>query len=162
NAPELGEHQRAVIKSSAVAILFVGEGMVAVRAVEPRKARLFAIRYPAEERLVRLVEAGQHILQNVAGNGGRLRAPLPRVLEFGFLLVAREGDAAALPGGDALLQSSVVERATVPEDALQRTLLCGRGPQLLLVGLVARCLFAHVSVFSSGSTKAVDDQDVWL
>src|SRR5262249_29197292 len=55
-----------------------------------------------------------------------------------FLLRAREGDAALFPQGDALLQGGVVERAPVPQDHLQRTCLCGRGPEFLLIGLAHR------------------------
>src|SRR5258708_15612555 len=46
--------------------------------------------------------------------------------------LARDGDVAALPGGDALRQSGVVERAAPPEDRLKLALLFGRRPQLLL------------------------------
>src|SRR5260221_772136 len=55
--------------------------------------------------------------------------------EFGFLLVAREGDAPLAVQADALLQGGVVELAAAPEDLVQRPLLGRRGPQLLFVGL---------------------------
>src|SRR5262249_32944073 len=86
------------------------------------------------------------------------------VLQLDFLLIAREADVAALPGGDALLQSDIVEGTTAPQDTLQRTLLGGRGPQLLLVGLAARSccrLFAHACVFPARSTKVVAHQDCY-
>src|SRR5262249_1076239 len=59
----------------------------------------------------------------------------PDRLELRFLLVARDGDAAALPGGDALLKGRVVERAAMPEYFVQHPLLRGRWPQFLFVGL---------------------------
>ncbi len=49
------------------------------------------------------------------------------VLQFGFLLKARDGDATPLPGGDALLQGGVVEIAAAPQDDFKRPLLCGVG-----------------------------------
>ncbi len=75
-------------------------------------------------------------------DGGVLRELRADGLQFGFLLVARDGDVAALPGGDALLQGGVVELAAAPQHFLQRPLLGGRGTQLLFVGL------AHESVWS--------------
>src|SRR5262249_49140252 len=42
---------------------------------------------------------------------------------------------AAPPPGEALLQGGVVERAAAPQDRLKLTLLSGREPQLLLIGL---------------------------
>ena len=108
------------------------------------------------------IQARQDILQHVAVEGDILWERLTDGRELGFLLRAGEADVAALPGGDALLQGRVVEGATAPQDLLKRTLLGGRGPQLFLVRRAPRRLFAHVSVFSSRSTRAVDDQDVWL
>src|SRR5260370_40360123 len=66
---------------------------------------------------------------------GVLRHRRPQVLQLGFLLVAREGDAALFPERDALLQGGVVERATTPQDHFKRALLGGRGPESLLIGL---------------------------
>ena len=75
-----------------------------------------------------------------SGNAARI------VLQLGFLLVARDRDVAPLPGRDALLQGGVVEHATAPEHLLQRPLLGGRRPQLLLVGLAHRWLL-HMVLF---------------
>jgi|GEM_PF-4413717 len=57
-------------------------------------------------------------------------------LELGFLLVTRDGDMAALPSGDALLQGGVVQRATAPQRVRQRPLLGRRGTQFLFECLV--------------------------
>jgi hypothetical protein len=46
----------------------------------------------------------------MAVDGGVVRELLTDRLQLGFLLRAREGDVAALPGGDALFQGGVVER----------------------------------------------------
>src|SRR5260221_10951763 len=59
-------------------------------------------------------------------------------LQLGFLLVARDGDVAPLPGGDALLQGGVVELAAAPEHVVQRPLLSGRGSPFLFVRLASR------------------------
>ena len=111
-------------------------------ALDPGKARLFSIRQAAEERLVRLVQAGQHVLQDMAmamamdaGVLWHLRAP---GFQLGFLLRAREGDVAALPGGDALFQGGVLERAAAPQDELKLALLAGCRPQFLLERLAHR------------------------
>jgi hypothetical protein len=61
HAPDLAEDQIPIIQAGAIAELFVGEGVGAVLAVLAGKAGLFSIRQAAEERLVRLVQAGQHI-----------------------------------------------------------------------------------------------------
>src|SRR5262249_41217971 len=55
-----------------------------------------------------------------------------------------------------------VERATAPQDALQRTLLGRRGLELLLVRLAARPLCTHGYVFSSRSTNSGEQRDIWL
>ena len=57
------------------------------------------------------------------------------VLQFRFLRVAFHRDVAAFPGGLALFQRDVIERAAAPQDHVQRSLLFRRRPQLLLVGL---------------------------
>jgi hypothetical protein len=104
-------------------------------------------------------------LEHVAVDGGILWEGRVDILELGFLLRAGERDMAALPGGDALLECRVVQRTAVPQDLLQRTLLRWCGAERFLVGRAARpvCpLFAQGSVFSSGSTQSVDDQDLWL
>src|SRR5258707_6120000 len=44
-------------------------------------------------------------------------------------------DSALSPQGNALFQRRVVERATAPQDTLQRPLLLGRRPQLVFVAL---------------------------
>jgi hypothetical protein len=82
------------------------------------EAWFFTILDAAEEGLVRLVQAGQDILQHMAVDGGVFRELLTDRLQLGFLLIPREGDVAALPGGDALFQGGVVERATAPQDVL--------------------------------------------
>ena len=61
---------------------------IAVAPLETRKARLLAPLDATEERLIRLIQPRQHVLQDVAVNGrilGELRA---NVLEFRFLLIA--------------------------------------------------------------------------
>ena len=50
-----------------------------------------------EERLIGLVEPCQHVLQDVRVDGGVLRECGAEVLQLGFLLEARDGDADALP-----------------------------------------------------------------
>ena len=67
-------------------------------------------------------------------DGGVLGKVSANVLQLGCLLVARDGDTATLPRGDALLQGGVVELSAAPQDCFQRSVLGRRGTQLLLVG----------------------------
>jgi len=60
--------------------------VVAVLAVKAGKARLFSIRQAAEERLLRRVEAGQHVLQDMALDAGVLWHLRAQGLQLGFLL----------------------------------------------------------------------------
>jgi hypothetical protein len=152
DVPKLGEHQHPVRQPRAVAILLETERMVAVLALEAREARFLAPFEPAEEGLIGLVEPREHILQHVAVDGGVLGKRGADILEFGVLREPRDGDRAALPGGDTLLQRRVGERAAAHEDALKLPLLGGRGPELRLVGFMAGRL-VHILVFRPGSAK---------
>jgi hypothetical protein len=71
---------------------------------------------------------------------GKLRSYL---LQFGFLLVTREGDMASLVGSDALFEGGVVEITTAPEDFIQRSLLGGSRAEFLFKCL-AHCWLFHV------------------
>ena len=85
-------------------------------------------------------------MQHVRVVGSVLRQLGTDRLQLGFLLIAGEGDVAALPRRDALFKRRVVELATAPQDTLQLPLLRGSWPQLLLIRLVARScchLFTH-------------------
>src|SRR5260221_14112739 len=56
------QDERAVVQSGAVAILLEGEALEAVAALEAWKADFLPALYPAEERLIGLIQTGQHIL----------------------------------------------------------------------------------------------------
>jgi len=86
HAPDLAEDQLPILQAGASADLFGGEGVVAVLAVKAGKARLFSIRQAAEERLLRRVEAGQHVLQAMALDAGVLWHLRAQGLQLGFLL----------------------------------------------------------------------------
>src|SRR5262245_4455438 len=161
DASDLRQHQTAVIQPGAVAVLLVGERVVALAPPEAREPRLLARLHPPEERLIGLVEACAHVLQHMAVDGRVLRHGLADGLDFCFLLVARERDVATCPGRDALFQGGVVKRAAAPQDALQLPLLGGGGPKLFLVGLAA-CLVAHTRIFQPGTTTSGGHQDFWL
>src|SRR5258706_14645876 len=134
-APNLAQDEIAVIQLDTVAILLVGETVVAVAPLKARETWLFPPRQTTEERLVRLVQPREHILQDVCVDRSVLREIRPQVLQLCFLLVARDRDAAPLPSGDALLQRRIVERAAAPQVKLQRPLLLGRRLQPVLVAL---------------------------
>jgi hypothetical protein len=93
----------------------------AVRAVEARKPRLLPVRDAPEERLVGLLQPGEHVLQPMAVEGGIVWHVRTQRLPLRFLLIAREGDAALFVQTDALLQGRVGEGATMPQDECPRT-----------------------------------------
>src|SRR5262249_48506662 len=116
--------------------------VVAVLAVAAGKPRLLPVRYAAEERLRGRIQPGEHVVQHVAVEGGRVRQLRTQRLQLGFLLVAREGDTPRFVQGEALFAGVVVERARARQDAFPVTLLCGRRPLFLLKRLAHRL---HVS-----------------
>ena len=101
----LGEDQEAVVERRAVAELLEGERVVTGRAPWKRGKPAFSPACIAtKERLIRLVEPRQHILQDMRVDGGVLRKRSTDVLEFGFLLhSARRETPRTTVGGDALL-----------------------------------------------------------
>jgi hypothetical protein len=146
DTPELGQDERSIVEPRAVAILLETERMVAGAALKAREARFLAPRDAPEEGLIRLVEPREHVVQDMGVEGGVLGKLRTDGLELGFLREARNGDMAAPPGSDTLLQGGVVELAAAPQDFLQRPLLGGRGPQLFFVGFMAGHL-VHIPVF---------------
>ena len=85
-------------------------------ALEAGIAWLLAPLDPLKERLIGFVEPGQHILQDVAVESIILGEGVRRSLaSFRFLGEAFHRDVAAVPGGLALLEGHVVERATAPQ-----------------------------------------------
>jgi hypothetical protein len=106
---------------NSLAELLVGEAVEAIAALEAREARLLsslAPVHPGEVRLIGRVEPGEHVLQDVAVDGGVVGHLRADGLQLGFLVVAGDGAVAPLPGGDALLQRGVVERTAQPQHAL--------------------------------------------
>ena len=67
NAPDLRQDQEAVVQPRAAVLthLGIGEAVVAVAALEARIPRRFTRRHPPEERLERLVQPMQHVLQDL-------------------------------------------------------------------------------------------------
>ena len=126
--------------------------MLAGAALQAWEARLLASGYPAEERVLRRVQPRQHILQHVAMQGGVVRELGTNGLELGFLLRARaagqtwQRTQAVLRWSRATLER--VRQRHTTHDALQRTLLSGRGLELLLGGL-AHTLLVHTAPYWS-------------
>ena len=94
---KLGETEHAAVQHRAVAILRIGEGMVAVGPLETWVAGCFTFFHSAEERLIRRVHPAQHVLQDL-----RMHLPIVRARGFqvrqlrGLLIVAR-ADTLATP-----------------------------------------------------------------
>jgi hypothetical protein len=63
----------------------------------------------------------------MAVDAGVLRERRAKVLQLGFLLIARDGDARPLPGRDALLQGRVVEPVTQAKHTPKFPLVGGSG-----------------------------------
>src|SRR5215472_3106407 len=114
-APDLGEHQSAVLQPGAVALLLVGKRVVTVLALEAGAARLLPMLDTAKERLIRRVQPRQHILQDMGVVRTVLWPLSAQCLELGFLLGAAHREATLSPQRDALLQGGVVARATAPQ-----------------------------------------------
>jgi hypothetical protein len=69
DAPDLGHDEQAVVQPGAVAILLEGEGVIAGAALEAGEAGGLTGSHPQEEGLIRLVQPGQHVVQDVAVDG---------------------------------------------------------------------------------------------
>jgi hypothetical protein len=65
--------------------------VVTVASLQAWEAGLLARWHPSEEHLAGLVQAGEHVLQDVAVTGSVFREVLADALQLGFLLVARDG-----------------------------------------------------------------------
>src|SRR5262249_4966559 len=100
------------------------------------ETRLLPALRPAKERLVRLIQSRQRVLQDMGVNGGVRWELSADGLQLRFLLQAREGDVTSLRGGETRRQGGGVERAAAPQDVVQRPLLRAGGTELLLVGVI--------------------------
>ncbi len=85
-------------------------------------------------------------------DGGELGKLSPNVLQFGFLLVPRDGDTCSLPGRDTLLQGRVIQPAAQANNSPQFPLLRGSGNELVLERLAERLLI-HSGLFCLIGTK---------
>jgi hypothetical protein len=103
--------------------------------------------------------------------GGVFRQLRTEVFQLRFLLVAREADAAMWHRSQAVMRCSRACSRAALESVRQRQKrhktrssahLRRRGPQLLLVGLAACGVIAHVGVVPPASTTSEGHQDVWL
>ena len=115
DAPDLRQDEETVSRRAPLPYRLEVKECQRLRPWKRGKARLLPRLHAPEERLIRLVEPCQHVLQHVAVDGGVFGHLCPDGLQLGFLCKARDGDVAALPGGDALLERGVVERAAAPE-----------------------------------------------
>src|SRR5260221_5949480 len=86
DAPNLRQGEEAIIQPGAIAVFLEGEAVQAVAALEAREARLLTALYPAEERLIGLVEPRQHVLEEVRLEGGVLWHLRADGLQLCFLL----------------------------------------------------------------------------
>src|SRR5258708_1799455 len=119
-----GEDERTILELGAVGILLRGESLVAVPPMQAGETGWLAVRHAPEDGLRGRVQPRQHVVQDLTVEGGVLRQVRAQGFACRFLLRAREGHAALLPQGAALLQGGVVARAaraTAPQDARQLT-----------------------------------------
>ena len=70
--------------------------MEALAALAAGETSFLASLQAPEERLIRLVQPRQHVLEHRTVEGGVLGQLRAEVLEFSFLLEARDGDMAAV------------------------------------------------------------------
>jgi hypothetical protein len=87
-------------------MLFVGQGVPAGACLKAGEAWLLPVRHTAEEGLRGRVQAGQHILHDMGVDGGILRERRQHRLQLGFLLRAREADAALWQRCQAVMRCS--------------------------------------------------------
>ena len=104
NTADFGEDKVPVVQPRPIAILLIGNGLVAFFALEAWESWLLSCRQAAKERLLRLVKACQHIVQHVAVDGSILRQLASDVLSLGFLLkTGRTLSRSATPPRDTVL-----------------------------------------------------------
>src|SRR5262249_46096575 len=116
-----------------------GEGVRAGAALEPRTPRLLAVRYPAEDRLIGRVQAGEPVVEDRAVDGGVLRAGGFAGGQLRFLL--GRGGGLALPRRPQVrrcIRRAIVAPAAQPPRLLQEPLLLGGGPHLIFACLWPR------------------------
>jgi hypothetical protein len=87
NAPNLGEHENAVVQLCPVAILLEREAMVASAGFEAWETCLLASLYPREERQICLIQPRKHILENVNVDVRILWKFCTNEFELGFLVI---------------------------------------------------------------------------
>jgi hypothetical protein len=156
NAPNLGEHEAPIVKRRPVAELLVGETGVAALALETRISWLFSSLHPAKEGLECPVQPGQHILQDLGMNVLVLGSHVLDGGQFGTLVGAGDAHPALLPSVAALLESSIVEFPTAPQDECHLLLLLLSWQEFVLKGFADGCrccLLVHVSLFWLAGTK---------
>src|SRR5262249_49324217 len=124
---DLREHQKTVVYSGTVAILLIGETIVAVGPLKVRIARCLTRLYAVEERLERSVQSGEHILQHLGVDVAVFGPHLLDGGQLGALASGADAHPALLPGITALLQGSIVEFAAATQDKRQRAFLLSCG-----------------------------------
>src|SRR4051794_22118514 len=100
-------------ESGAVAVLRIGEAVVAVATLEARIAGLLAGRHAAKERLESPVYAQNNILQDLTMDGAVLRAHLFDRGQLGLLFVVADRLARHAVGVASFLKGSVVQLLAV-------------------------------------------------
>jgi hypothetical protein len=160
NASNLRQAEHPAIQDRAVAILGIGEGVLAVSTLEARIARRLPSGDSAEARLIRLVHPAQNVLQDLGMHRALFRETGFEVRQLRGLLGV--GGADALPTSPpraALFQGTVVEHATAPYDRFQRVFLCGRWVESVLIGFPCAVLFhthivwTHIFWLTGGKTE---------
>jgi hypothetical protein len=101
---DLGQGEHPAVQHCAIAVLLVGEGVVAGAPLVARIAWLPAFPHAAEERLESPLQSMQHFLHDLAVHRAVLQARLFQVGQLCALLGVRERDAATFP--EAVLRSS--------------------------------------------------------
>src|SRR5690606_12986087 len=102
--------------------------------LETRKARLLSRLQAAKERAEGLVQTAQHLLHTRRVQlPQRVRASMALVAKVRPLLRMRDALASLPVGIDALLQRGIVQVASLPEQEVQRAILCMGGIEAVLV-----------------------------
>jgi len=129
------EHHALAHPQLAPVSVPVFQAVEAVAPLEARKARRFTRFQAAEEGDERLIEAAEHLLH--AGRvelTERVGVGVAQVTEVRPLLVVAHTLARLFVDGDALFQRGVVERAPLPQQAVERPRLRVRRIQPIAIG----------------------------
>jgi hypothetical protein len=156
DVPDLGEDKKAIIqpRPAMLAHLRIGEGVVAVPALEAGIAGRLPFAEAAEERLEGQVYAQHDILQDLGVDLGILWHSLLDAGQFGLLLIVTGGDTAHPPRLTPFPDGGIVDVTAEHQGTFKQPLLFRRGFEFVLEGFADALLFHIIELFCPIGAKA--------